>query len=215
VVYKFGEFELDASQYRLSRGGAAIAVKPAVLELLVYLVERRERVVGKHELFTKLWDGRFVTDGVLAEAVYEARRALGDDGDRAGFVRTVRGRGYQFHYRPVEEIVPQADSAAAMRAGYLVWSGGPTPLRAGENGIGRDPASIVVLDSPRVSRHHARIVVTEDRVVLEDLGSKNGTRLNRQPLEESTVLSDGDVIELGGIAMIYRSGVAGLSTTSV
>jgi pSer/pThr/pTyr-binding forkhead associated (FHA) protein len=102
-----------------------------------------------------------------------------------------------------------------MRVGYLAWTGGPTALRSGENGIGRDPASVVVLDAPGVSRRHARILVSEDRIVLEDLGSKNGTRLNRQPLKEPTVLSDGDVIELGGISLIYRHGLAGLSTVSL
>jgi DNA-binding winged helix-turn-helix (wHTH) protein len=206
VIYKFGPFELDPSQYRLSRGHAAIEVKPAVLELLVYLLEHRDRVVSKQELFTTLWGGRFVTDGVLTAAVYEARRALGDDADQAGFLRTLRGRGYQFHYRPVE-VLPSQDPVAAMRAGYLAWAGGPTPLRPGENGIGRDPASVVVIDALRVSRHHARIVLTGNQAVLEDLGSKNGTFLNRQLLSGPAILSEGDVIELGGIALIYRRGL--------
>jgi len=48
--------------------------------------------------------------------------------------------------------------------------------------IGREPDCQVVVDDRQASRHHARILQTEDGYVLEDLGSKNGTYLNGQPL---------------------------------
>ena len=214
IIYRFDGFELDGSQYHLSRDQRAIPVKPAVLELLLYLVEHRDRVVSKQELLTELWSGRFVSDGVLAAAVYEARRALGDDAARAGFIRTLHGRGYQFHFRPVH-VVGQEDRpppSPPLDDRYLAWPGGPTPLRDGENGIGRDPASAVVLDGLRVSRHHARILVSEQGILLEDLGSKNGTILNGRAVAAPTPLSEGDVIEIGGVALIYRTRRADLST---
>jgi pSer/pThr/pTyr-binding forkhead associated (FHA) protein len=56
------------------------------------------------------------------------------------------------------------------------------PLIAGENVVGRDPSVQVWLDSASVSRRHARITIESDRVTLEDLKSKNGTRVGGNQL---------------------------------
>ena len=55
-------------------------------------------------------------------------------------------------------------------------------LKAGENLIGRDPSSDVLLNDGTVSRRHARILIEDNAAYLEDLGSTNGTRLNGQPV---------------------------------
>jgi DNA-binding winged helix-turn-helix (wHTH) protein len=213
VIYRFDVFELDASQYRLLRERTAVEVKPAVLELLVYLIEHRERVVTKQELFTQLWGDRFVSEGALSAAVYQARRALGEEASEQRFIRTLHGRGYQFQFDAVQLAAPAVPGAASTDFDvYLAWAGGPTPLRGGENGIGRDPASVIVIDDSRVSRNHARIVVSSDGAVLDDLGSKNGTQLNGSPVTAATRLSEGDVIEIGGLALTLRSRRADLAT---
>jgi pSer/pThr/pTyr-binding forkhead associated (FHA) protein len=62
-----------------------------------------------------------------------------------------------------------------------------------------------VVDAPGVSRHHARIVVTEAQVTLEDLGSNNGTYLGGRRVEAPAILSDGDTFRLGRHALAYRS----------
>ena len=67
-------------------------------------------------------------------------------------------------------------------------------LRGSVMVIGRNDDCHVVIDDRQASRHHARITQTEDGYVLEDLGSKNGTFLNGQPLTASTVLKDGDEV---------------------
>jgi pSer/pThr/pTyr-binding forkhead associated (FHA) protein len=54
---------------------------------------------------------------------------------------------------------------------WLVTPSRQIPLFAGENIVGRDPKARVWLDSPSVSRQHARILVDGDRATLEDLGS--------------------------------------------
>jgi DNA-binding winged helix-turn-helix (wHTH) protein len=213
VIYRFDVFELDTSRYRLVREGTVVAVKPFVLDLLIYLVESRERVVTKQELFTRLWGGRFVSDGALSAAVYQARRALGEEAAEHRFIRTLHGRGYQFDFDPVVvNGLPDLMATSLKFDFYVAWAGGPTPLRSGENGIGRDPASVIVIDDNRVSRHHARIVVGPDGAVLEDLGSKNGTLLNGCPVTAPTLLSEGDSIEVAGLALILRSRRADLAT---
>jgi DNA-binding winged helix-turn-helix (wHTH) protein len=213
VIYRFASFELDRSQYRLSRERAAIPIKPQVVELLAFLMEHRDRVVSKEELLTEIWKGRFVSEGALTEAIHEARRALGEDAAHPVYIKTLHGRGYQFLFRPVSVCTDKNSSESAeSTAAFLSWSGGRTRLQEGENIIGRDPAVVVVLEGLRVSRHHARLVVKSDMAVVEDLGSKNGTALNGKRLSAPTLLSDGDMIEIGDVALTFQYGVADQST---
>lgn len=72
--------------------------------------------------------------------------------------------------------------------------------------IGRDADCEIVLSSPRVSRRHCAVRMVGERdalVVIEDLGSSNGTAVNGRALAASTTLSlhDGDVLEVGGVPM--------------
>lgn len=213
MIYSFGSFVLDVDQYRLARDQATIRVKPKALELLAYLIEHRERVVGKQELVSVVWNARFVSDRALTDAVYEARQALGDDGSKTVFIKTLHGRGYQFHYRPVRKASTERDSLPADgRFAYLLWSGGATPLLDGENVIGRDPEAVIVLDGLLVSRHHARVVVSQGEATLEDLSSKNGTLLNGVPATSPTALKDGDVITIGAVTFTFRVRLNTLST---
>ena len=60
------------------------------------------------------------------------------------------------------------------------------------------------IDSPGVSRRHARIVIHEGQATLEDLGSKNGTFLGERRLEAPAVLEDGDTFRLGRESFVFR-----------
>jgi diguanylate cyclase (GGDEF)-like protein len=72
------------------------------------------------------------------------------------------------------------------------------PLVPGEVMVGRAPKSGVALVDGEVSRHHARILVAEGRVQVEDLGSTNGTRLNGELLRGPAELRAGDRLAIGG-----------------
>jgi pSer/pThr/pTyr-binding forkhead associated (FHA) protein len=61
-----------------------------------------------------------------------------------------------------------------------------------------------VIDSSTVSRKHAQIVVSGPVATIEDLGSKNRTQLNGQPLEGRVRLADYDVIQIGPATLIFR-----------
>jgi DNA-binding winged helix-turn-helix (wHTH) protein len=213
VIFRFDSFELDRSQYRLSREQTNVPTKPMVLELLAYLIEHRDRVVTREELFSELWKGRFVSDGVLTLTVHEARHALGEDAAKATFIKTLHGRGYQFIFRPVQVVAPvNADPATGKPSAFLLWAGFPTPLRDGENFIGRDPDSVIVLAGLRVSRQHARVVLSAREATVEDLGSKNGTLVNGVKISAATPLSDGDEIEIGGVVLTFRRRLSDPST---
>ena len=96
TVWRFGEFELDTQRYELRGGGAVIRVEPQVFDVMTHLVGNSHRMVTKEELFDTVWGGRFVGEAALTTRIKAARRALGDDGESQRYIRTVRGRGYQF-----------------------------------------------------------------------------------------------------------------------
>jgi DNA-binding winged helix-turn-helix (wHTH) protein/tetratricopeptide (TPR) repeat protein len=93
---RFGDHELDLSRFELRRSGRRVRVQPKVLDLLVYLIRNRERVVPKEELLDALWRDVAVAETALTHAVKEARRAVRDTGGRQSVIQTVRGRGYRF-----------------------------------------------------------------------------------------------------------------------
>src|SRR5262245_23283880 len=92
----FLEFELDVAEYRLQRGGIPIEVEPKVLDVLMYLIQHRDRVVPRRELISAVWAGVKVGDPSLSRAIREVRRVLGDTGDEQRAIRTVQRRGFQF-----------------------------------------------------------------------------------------------------------------------
>lgn len=96
MIYTFGPFELDLAKAELRKGGRPNSLEPQVFALIAFLVEHRERLVSKHELFEKVWDGRVVTDSALSSRVKSARKALGDDGKSQQFIRTIHGQGFRF-----------------------------------------------------------------------------------------------------------------------
>ena len=96
MIYRFDHFELDMACFELREDGAAHPLEPQVFALLAYLIEHRERLVTKNELFEKLWDGRVVTDSALTSRVKSVRRALGDSGKTQRFIKTIHGRGLRF-----------------------------------------------------------------------------------------------------------------------
>lgn len=95
-AWRFDEFVLDTARYELRKGGVVIRVEPQVFDVMTQLVSNPDRVVTKEELFDTVWGGRFVGEAALTSRIKAARRALGDDGESQRYIRTVRGRGYQF-----------------------------------------------------------------------------------------------------------------------
>jgi TolB-like protein len=96
LVYQFSDFTLDTSRYQLNRSGESVAIEPLVFDLLVYLVEQRDRVVTREELLENLWKGKVVTDAALGARLKNARKAVQDNGSKQEVIKTVHGRGYQF-----------------------------------------------------------------------------------------------------------------------
>ena len=96
AMYRFADCELDLLQFELRRAGEVVHVEPQVLDVLGYLIANRDRLVAKTELLDAIWGDRFVSESALTSRLKEARRAVGDDGQRQEIIATVHGRGYRF-----------------------------------------------------------------------------------------------------------------------
>ena len=111
-AYQFAGFRFNLAKRRLSGpDGAVIPLSGRAYDVLAYLVENRERVVGKDELIKSVWPRSVVEDNNLNQAISTVRRALGDARDEPRFIVTVAGRGYQF----IGDAVPLAEPAADLR----------------------------------------------------------------------------------------------------
>lgn len=108
-AWRFDDFVLDTGRYELRRDNEVIRVEPQVFDVLTQLISHHDRFVSKEELFDSVWGGRFVGEAALTSRIKAARRALGDDGESQRYIRTVRGRGYQFvgTLAPLEQPAPQ------------------------------------------------------------------------------------------------------------
>src|SRR4029450_3444349 len=96
VQFVFDNHVLDADRRELHCGSAAVAVEPQVFDLLLHLVQNRDRVANKAHLTASVWRGRIVSDSTLASRINAARRAIGDNGDQQRLIRTVARRGVRF-----------------------------------------------------------------------------------------------------------------------
>lgn len=106
MVFVIGALELDDRALTLSRDGTRIAVQRRVLDLILYLIRNRDRVVTDEELFKTVWAGVTVTRASIAHSAMKARRALGDVGRAPTVLESVRGRGLRFIAPVVERASP-------------------------------------------------------------------------------------------------------------
>ncbi|HUB75525.1 MAG TPA: DUF3662 and FHA domain-containing protein [Solirubrobacteraceae bacterium] len=125
----------------------------------------------------------------------DARLALGECGIEANLV----GRE-----PPQGEIVARRGEGSRAGQAYLAIDGARTPIAARGLVIGRSPDADVVLSSTDVSRRHAEIVPDAGGWVLVDLDSTNGVRLNGRSVGVPTLLTDGDVIEIGPNELLFE-----------
>ncbi|MGH9173493.1 MAG: FHA domain-containing protein [Vicinamibacterales bacterium] len=202
---QFDRFTIDSESRQLVGDGIAIHLSPKAFDLLCLLITARPNAVAKDELHAHIWPGIFVVDANLSVLVAEIRRALGDAAHVPKFIRTVHRHGYAFcaEATDLRPGIAGRTGESAPKA-WLVWRERVLLLAEGENVIGRDPGCSVWLDVPGVSRRHARVVVSGDVVVVEDLGSKNGTFVADTPVLGPRPLHDGEMLQIGPVEVQFR-----------
>jgi TolB-like protein len=103
---QFDDYLLDAERRKLRKGPLLIALQPQVFDLLVYLIDNRDRVISKDDLISSIWNGRIVSESTLVSRINAARRAIGDNGDRQRLIRTVPRKGVRFIGEVQEQVRP-------------------------------------------------------------------------------------------------------------
>ncbi|MDQ3108200.1 MAG: helix-turn-helix transcriptional regulator, partial [Actinomycetota bacterium] len=137
-MWRFGDFEADTASRELRHRGEVVHLEPQAFDLLVCLIEQRERVVSKVELLDGIWGHRFLSESNLTTRVKEVRRAVGDDGSRQHTIKNLRGQGYRF--------VGEVRTVAAAPSSELGLVGRSVELAAVNEAL--DVAQLVTLVGP-------------------------------------------------------------------
>ena len=126
MQFCFADQTLDTDRRELSRGSDRVAIEPQVFDLLVYLMENRDRVVSKDDLIASIWDGRIVSESTLTSRINAARKAVGDSGRDQKLIRTFSRKGFRFvgtlrsqqadNELPEQVVPPAADGGEPARA---------------------------------------------------------------------------------------------------
>ncbi len=97
-VYEFDEFRLDAKSHRLFRrsSGELVPLTPKAIELLLVLIQNKQRILSKDELLETIWGDSIVEESNLSQTIFVLRKALGENTKEPRFILTVPNRGYQF-----------------------------------------------------------------------------------------------------------------------
>lgn len=122
MVLIFRGCELDTKLFTLRRDGQPRPVEPQVFNLLVYLVQHRDRIVTRQELLDALWAGKVVSESTLSSCIKAARQAVGDSGEEQRCIATLHRRGYRF-----VAAVEERDSPATNGRGVATGIVAPAP----------------------------------------------------------------------------------------
>jgi DNA-binding winged helix-turn-helix (wHTH) protein len=208
AVVRFHGFVLDEGRRLFGRGDQPVHLTRKAFDFLVVLIRHAPQVVTKADLHRQLWGETFVTDATVASVVKELRTAFRDYGCDESLIRTAHGVGYAFTGTIERGEMHHSERSRCC----LVGGSRRVVLAKGANDIGRDMDAAVWLDSPQVSRRHARITITDEAATIEDLGSKNRTLVNDRQVTAPTRLIDGDSIQIGSTVLVFRIMDATVST---
>ncbi|WP_158791197.1 winged helix-turn-helix domain-containing protein [Granulicella sp. L60] len=107
-VVKFEDYEIDRARWQLSWRDEPLTLNRKTFDLLLYLVDHADRVVGKDELLRTLWPESFVEESNLTQHIFLLRKALSRHESGTKIIETVPGRGYRFA-AVIKEPQPAAD----------------------------------------------------------------------------------------------------------
>lgn len=137
MQFVFAGCVLDGDKREFTRHSEPIAMEPQVFDLLLYLLQNRDRVVSRDDLITAVWNGRIVSESTLSTRITAARKAIGDTGEDQILIKTYPRKGIRFVgdlqmvgvSRPDERgqgpAVPPS-SVQSAPAGPIEWGGRPS-----------------------------------------------------------------------------------------
>ncbi|MFC4818912.1 winged helix-turn-helix domain-containing protein [Dokdonella ginsengisoli] len=113
--YRFGRFRLDPRSRELWADGELVGMPPKSFDCLAYLIEHRDRAVGRDELISAVWGSADVADHSLAQTLLRARQVLGDTGAERTMIRTVPRFGHRW-VAATEEVAAVPATVAVVAA---------------------------------------------------------------------------------------------------
>lgn len=228
ATFRIDEWLVEPQLNRVSNGEISVHLEPKTMDVLLCLAENQGRVVSRQDLVDTVWSTEFISDSSLTHAIADLRKALADDARAPQIIETIPKRGYRLiaqtqgaapkqgtdpgldgHPQPLAVIVGnEARLPTRIRFEesdhHLVVGDQEIPLIRPTIVFGRGHEADIQFRVPEVSRRHARLRVGPAEVVIEDLGSKNGTNLNGRRLDGDHQLLSGDAIGIGATTMVYR-----------
>jgi len=96
MIYEFNQFVLDTENFKLTHNNEEVSVEPQVLNLIILLIENRDRVISRDYILENIWKDKVVSDTSINNHIKSARKALSDDGIKQHTIKTLHSRGYQF-----------------------------------------------------------------------------------------------------------------------
>lgn len=165
-TYEFGPYRLDVPKCRLLRQGEPVALTGKAFDILLALIERRDRVVDKAELMQLVWPDSFVEEANLTQHIFVLRKILGEDASGSHYIETVPRRGYRFAAE-IREATPAPIPAAAA-----------TPT----------PTSESVAGMTGVNRNTRTVAIAAALAVALAIGAFAAWRVSKQPTGESNPL---------------------------
>jgi Tol biopolymer transport system component/DNA-binding winged helix-turn-helix (wHTH) protein len=130
LIYQFDSFQVEPSSFRLSKDKTPLGLEPKALQLLLFLLRNKGRLLKKQELLEAVWGDASVTENALTREIALLRRVLGDDTKRPRYIETVPTQGYRFiaevieirgdeSFAPQPMVAPQANSSITERRHLL------------------------------------------------------------------------------------------------
>ncbi|MEM9305608.1 MAG: tetratricopeptide repeat protein [Pseudomonadota bacterium] len=187
MQYRCGAIVIDDTTHRLTRDGQDVEVQPLVFRALLTLLDRRDRVVKREELFETLWPDTVVSEASLARLIKECRRALDDDAGKPCWIRTVPRVGFQWimpldadegtdaPVAPAHEVTPDfrrkiaIGVLAAVGVAVVVWvlvqRGVSTPQPVADAPTARAP-DVSELAAARLSARGVTLLNQRDRASM-------------------------------------------------
>ena len=126
MLYRFGECSLESQRHRLQRAGQPVRLRSKAFQVLLYLLNHRDRTVLKQELYEQIWPQQFISEATLESTVRAVRQAVGDTGRAQRLIQTVYGYGYRF-VAAVEELTEFSVEIETKKPGVLRDAAAATP----------------------------------------------------------------------------------------
>ena len=125
----FGRFRLDRRKHLLLHGSETLPLPPKAFEVLLFLIDNRNRAIEKSEFMKAVWPDSFVEEGNLSQNIFLLRKTLGDGQDGQRYILTVPGVGYRFVAEVAEKEVAEQEEQepAQLPAATMPVNVNPSP----------------------------------------------------------------------------------------